>query len=153
MTKLKEFKVGDTVKVIKACDGKCCGMTGVVVAKTNVWGSGVVTVSFEGWKAGHSGSLGGDRKDCWNFHEAFKQLKVVAPKEIEKVKSPIAPKKKPSQAYLGNGKHAWEVVVGGGDFGTSPKTERLRVPGGWLYKPRASAPVFVPMPEVVKHKV
>jgi hypothetical protein len=31
---------------------------------------------------------------------------------------------------------------------------RLRVPGGWLYRDeRVKAMVFVPMPEVVKHKV
>jgi len=51
---------------------------------------------------------------------------------------------KPSQAYRGNGKHAWEPVAQG--------SARLRVPGGWLYtafvdKPNSFATVFVPLPE------
>lgn len=55
-----------------------------------------------------------------------------------------------SQEYRGNGKHDWEVVVPGEDEGV----ERLRVPGGWLYRDNATREVtFVPMPEVVKHKV
>lgn len=67
---------------------------------------------------------------------------------------------KQSQRYLGNGNHKWEVVY------QNPMifTQRLRVPGGWLYsvsvadvvgdepKVRAST-TFVPMPEVVSHKV
>jgi hypothetical protein len=59
--------------------------------------------------------------------------------------------KKPSQAYKGNGKHTWEAVVDQDDDNSYP-TRRLRVPGGYIYR-RASAMVFVPMPEVVKHKV
>lgn len=58
---------------------------------------------------------------------------------------------KPSQKYLGNGKHRWEYVVD--DEG---RTMRLRVPGGYLYRYLAiTGPtmVFVPMPQVVKHKV
>jgi hypothetical protein len=52
-----------------------------------------------------------------------------------------------SQEYRGNGNHTWEQVVG--------STDRLRVPGGWLYRNSAYAGLytFVPMPEVVKHKV
>jgi hypothetical protein len=67
-----------------------------------------------------------------------------------------APKAAPkgNQKYLGNGKHDWqEVAVDGQDT-----TERLRVPGGYLYrtvKERADAPAmtFVPMPDVVGYAV
>lgn len=68
------------------------------------------------------------------------------PNDFKLVKS--APKdKKPSQAYKGNGNHSWDVVV--------PKmTDRLRVPGGYIYRDiQSCAAVFVPMPDVVKHKV
>jgi hypothetical protein len=65
--------------------------------------------------------------------------------------------KKADQKYKGNGNHEWEFAA--------LNTYRLRVPGGWLYRyeipgdgaSRKEAPVvstqFVPMPEVVKHKV
>lgn len=65
---------------------------------------------------------------------------------------------KPSQAYKGNGAHAWEVVtkeVVAGRYGAplSRTTSRLRVPGGYLYRVTGFAMSFVPMPGVVKHKV
>ena len=55
---------------------------------------------------------------------------------------------KPSQKYLGNGKHEWERV--------NHITSRLRVVGGYLYLTTWSGGAsqsFVPMPDVVKHKV
>ena len=71
-----------------------------------------------------------------------------------------------SQEYLGNGKHKWEdVTVNAKENDQGQKmidgTQRLRVPGGWLYRVLGINPVvgmvqnitFVPMPEVVKHKV
>lgn len=70
----------------------------------------------------------------------------------EKRKSPNG-----AQAYRGNGKHGWETVTGG--------TERLRVPGGWLYRTTATklnvigkedvsvTTAFVPVPEVVGYAV
>jgi hypothetical protein len=55
-----------------------------------------------------------------------------------------------SQEYLGNGNHKWEQVI----IESGHRLERLRVPGGWLYRDlRTATLVFVPMPEVVKHKV
>jgi hypothetical protein len=57
-----------------------------------------------------------------------------------------------AQEYKGNGKHGWEQVASG--------TQRLRVPGGWLYgtyDTRDDGPihhtVFVPVPEVVGYAV
>lgn len=60
-----------------------------------------------------------------------------------------APAKKPkrphgAQEYKGNGKHDWEPVIG--------ETERLRVPGGWLYQGKYDT-VFVPVPEAVGYVV
>jgi hypothetical protein len=58
------------------------------------------------------------------------------------------------QDYRGNGEHGWEDVTRGFDI---HNTVRLRVPGGWLYKVTHLGSffttTFVPMPEVVKHKV
>jgi hypothetical protein len=58
---------------------------------------------------------------------------------------------KENQKYKGNGKHDWERVSHSKGYG---EVSRLRVPGGWLYRDDFSlTTVFVPMPEVVKHKV
>jgi hypothetical protein len=54
------------------------------------------------------------------------------------------------QTYRGNGNHEWENVTKWGSV------RRLRVPGGWIYRTgigKAASTVYVPMPEVVKHKV
>jgi hypothetical protein len=65
------------------------------------------------------------------------------------------------QTYKGNGEHDWELVHSTSDT----FSDRLRVPGGWLYRVVTNThyigiaygtvvnTVFVPMPEVVKHKV
>lgn len=65
-----------------------------------------------------------------------------------------------SQEYRGNGKHTWEEVSKVDNADVASLTARLRVPGGWLYAVATAAQgghsfntVFVPMPEVVKHKV
>lgn len=61
------------------------------------------------------------------------------------------------QPYKGNGQHLFEAVIDPtrsqrtGDV-AQPAVSRLRVPGGWLYR-CSNKLVFVPMPEVVKHKV
>ena len=70
------------------------------------------------------------------------------------------------QDYKGNGNHKWEkvfsrIVVETETDGVADVVGRLRVPGGWLYRNIAfinrtqvvSHVVFVPMPEVVTHKV
>ena len=74
--------------------------------------------------------------------------------------------KEQSQEYRGNGEHKWEDV--GRPAITESKlahVQRLRVPGGWLYRDTiftehrggdtsfAVNVVFVPMPAVVKHEV
>jgi hypothetical protein len=58
------------------------------------------------------------------------------------------------QPYKGNGQHLWEEVVheSRANSAGQPHASRLRVPGGWIYRVQGR-PVFVPMPEVVKHKV
>lgn len=61
--------------------------------------------------------------------------------------APAAPKARPSgpQAYRGNGSHSWEHVA--------YDVRRLRVPGGWLYKPQSSGACFVPVPSVVGYGI
>lgn len=49
------------------------------------------------------------------------------------------------QEYRGNGKHDWETVNGGID--------RMRVPGGWLYRGDYDKIVFVPMPDIIGYEV
>jgi hypothetical protein len=59
------------------------------------------------------------------------------------------------QEYKGNGKHKWEFVTDCDE--TDTVTERLRVPGGWLYRDRTEietgAGVFVPVPETVGYVI
>ena len=54
-----------------------------------------------------------------------------------------------AQEYKGNGKHEWEEVATG--------TDRLRVPGGWLYavsfEDGSDAVTFVPVPNAVGYAV
>jgi hypothetical protein len=63
--------------------------------------------------------------------------------------------KKPKQNYKGNGNHEWVAVVGkSGEAYDGNRVERLRVPGGWIYRDGLTlTTVFVPMPTVVKYKV
>ena len=51
-----------------------------------------------------------------------------------------------AQEYKGNTKHRWEDVTSGGH------TQRLRVPGGWLYMTSGTT-VFVPVPQAVGYAV
>jgi hypothetical protein len=140
-----EFNEGDKVRVIRPECGKRRGSIGTVVEIDGDY----VGVEFKGWADGHDGPFKDHRKTCWNFFDVQKQLLVIEPTPVKPEPAPKVAK--PDQSYKGNGKHTWECVVVGGVL--SPRTERLRVPGGWLYKPRATSAVFVPMPEVVKHKV
>jgi hypothetical protein len=59
------------------------------------------------------------------------------------------------QEYKGNGNHEWEFVVYSDEMDTT--TERLRVPGGWIYRDRTDAEtgagVFVPVPETVGYVI
>lgn len=71
------------------------------------------------------------------------------PKSVEakpaKRKAPHGPQK-----YKGNGTHTWEETAEG--------TQRLRVPGGWIYNlynddNATEAAVFVPVPDVVGYSI
>jgi hypothetical protein len=95
-------------------------------------------VRFDMWFKGH----GADDNE-WHFYDYdAKGFTIKAEKP--------ATKKKPhgSQEYKGNGKHQWEEVTSDGSW----NTQRLRVPGGWLYR-RGGAMTFVPVPEVVGYAV
>lgn len=55
-----------------------------------------------------------------------------------------------AQEYNGNGNHEWEPVT------QDETTERLRVPGGWLYSVAyddVTNTVFVPTPSVVGYPI
>lgn len=55
------------------------------------------------------------------------------------------------QKYKGNGKHNWETVAKN-EHGYA-SAERLRVPGGWLYRTEYEGMCFVPVPDVVGYAV
>jgi hypothetical protein len=54
---------------------------------------------------------------------------------------------KGAQQYRGNGNHEWETVT------TRSGTDRLRVPGGWLYRFNNTTLAFVPVPDAVGYAV
>jgi hypothetical protein len=75
-----------------------------------------------------------------------------APGQVVDVTVPAAPRRRVngSQKYQGNGAHSWELVTGN----NGDKTERLRVPGGYIYRDNiACAATFVPMPDAVGYAV
>jgi hypothetical protein len=67
------------------------------------------------------------------------------PTAVPKPKAPNGP-----QAYRGNGNHSWEIVDD--STGRWP-TNRLRVPGGWLYRYGDGMVVFVPVPSAVGYVI
>lgn len=75
------------------------------------------------------------------------------PLEAQATKTKRRPKG--AQEYKGNGKHEWEFVIDCDE--TETVTERLRVPGGWLYRDRTDdetgAATFVPVPDAVGYAV
>lgn len=112
-----------------------------------------VTVKFDrdisGW---------GDEDRLWGFEvsEVRKFDIVPEPVKAEAPKVEPKPKKRPhgAQEYKGNGKHSWEKVTSG----DLTITERLRVPGGWVYRDRsltgyAKTSTFVPVPQAVGYAV
>lgn len=146
---MTKFKVGDKVVSTAGKDVWHSGLEGFVV---RVPGDGhrSTEVEFPGATGGHSGTANDSRTTRWNFYTGYHAAYDDALSLLKKV----VEKKKPSQEYKGNGKHKWEAVVFDGEDFEVCNTMRLRVPGGWLYKnDYASAMTFVPMPEVVKHKV
>jgi len=72
---------------------------------------------------------------------------------------PTSTRAKPrgKQAYKGNGNHEWETVLDEGidDEGDLyDGMERLRVPGGWLYRScGASAMTFVPLTDAIGYDI
>lgn len=133
-------RVKDTYPPGEDYDGELNGREGVVISGGD---RDYAYVSFEGWLHGWSDRE--HRSCCW----------AISPKYLEAASEVVAIKKSRGQAYLGNGKHQWEAVVPAQQMEEHIRpTWRLRVPGGWLYKVGTyEPPVFVKMPEVVKHKV
>jgi hypothetical protein len=137
-----EFKIGDKVRVSenypKDIDDGFAGCVG------ELW-----RACGDGWDVGfdHDGWRDTTGRDhCWYIESEWLTKVEEKPK-----KPPQTYKGNGTQTYKGNGKHEWQhVAMDGQTFAV----RRLRVPGGWLYRDeRVKAMVFVPMPEVVKHKV
>lgn len=140
MTKPLKFPKGLQVQYIGHEECGPHNLFGVVVTPDGVGAS----VRFPKWTGGWQHEDKGPA-NCW--YCSPDELKITEPTQTKLQAT------KPSQAYKGNGKHTWEMVTGRDRTLHVASTTRLRVPGGWLYKPYGSASVFVPMPEVVKHKV
>jgi hypothetical protein len=84
------------------------------------------------------------------LNEAYPAAPAPAPAPAPVVQEPapaVRRRKSPSgdQQYRGNGSHKWEGVTTG--------TDRLRVPGGWLYRFNNQAVTFVPVPDAVGYAV
>jgi hypothetical protein len=132
----KKFKVGDKVVVVvggESTTGWTFGKTGTVV---RVDDDAMALVRFKKVDALERGHGPGNRE--WFLDED--ELVLAPPKDRKAPKGP--------QAYKGNGKHEWEYVT--------YSTERLRVPGGWLYRfasASGSDISFVPVPEAVGYAV
>lgn len=143
MTKRKiKFEIG--TKVLVAADACAPAPTGTVV-RYDSDGDAVVSFRSGGWDDNYSNSYEcSNKKHCWFVEPKYL---AAAPVKLEAAPRSEAPtKKKLTQKYLGNGEHTWESVCS--------NTMRLRVPGGWLYgNSYYRGMTFVPMPEVVKHKV
>lgn len=86
------------------------------------------------------------------------KLKFVPPKPAK-----VSPKRPHgAQEYRGNGNHGLEVVCPDQSNNEWTMTQRLRVPGGWLYKTqrtvgdataRVVSTTFVPVPDAVGYAV
>lgn len=131
-----KFKAGDRVRWLRPYNPRA-GAEAVVVRPqyTNDQGTFVGII----WDRKHTSHV----RDDGGYYEEDFALVAHAAKPTKA--------KKESQAYKGNGKHSWEPVTGEG-HDTYLIAYRLRVPGGYLYHADGNV-VFVPMPEVVKHKV
>jgi hypothetical protein len=138
-TAFNKLKVGDRVLVSGSQDTKeLFAEPGVLVDHDS--GAGFVLVKFDTWAEGH-----GEGDHEWYFYDFDAKCFTITVDKPEKPKATKRPHG--AQEYKGNGKHAWEYVT--------KQTERLRVPGGWLYRDSANAgaTVFVPVPEVVGYAV
>jgi hypothetical protein len=135
---ISELKVGDRVKMLATPKGK----EGVVIAINEMQEE--ATIQIEGWVGGHSAY--GPEKSQDKLWVWDNDVELIPPTPVKaKKKTP-----KGQQAYKGNGKHKWELVVVE-DEGSN--VHRLRVPGGWLYRDNWNGLVFVPVPEAVGYVV
>lgn len=151
-----KLKVGDRVVVTGTMDGQTfAGEEGVVVSNPLFLHGSEKTIKFATFNKGWS--LNTAKNDHYYFEEEHARdfkITVIPEAPAAPAPTPAAPvKKRPHgrQEYKGNGKHRWESVVEEED-GTVD-TERLRVPGGWLYRDSFGGSTFVPVPEAVGYAV
>jgi hypothetical protein len=138
---MSKLKIGDRVRVTKCYIDRLVGGTAKVVKSDNSYHCiEFENPTFEQRQILHDGPFQDARETCW-------YLDAVDGTRVELIES-RKPKSKAKQGYKGNGRHEWEQVTAEGT------TQRLRIPGGWIYRDsHVLAATFVPMPEVVKHKV
>lgn len=141
--------VGTRVLVSGKQDGKQFdNEPGTIIRRNAYETTEEIPVRFDTWSDGHGV---GDHQ--WNFFDYDRKDFTIV--EAPVVKAEPKPKKRPhgAQEYKGNGKHSWERVEGDAYV----RTERLRVPGGWLYRnvrgEFTKAMTFVPVPQAVGYAV
>lgn len=144
----EKLKIGDRVIVSGMQDDRSFSNTTGVIENVRGY-DGAVTVKFDTWDRGWG--LG---EHFWSFYASdVRKFTLTVVPEVPKplAGTPLVKKRPPphgKQEYKGNGKHAWEAVIG--------DTSRLRVPGGWLYRSFTSTGVntaFVPVPQAVGYSV
>lgn len=133
----------------------------VTIPHCEAMGSSKPHVEFATLRPGHYVNLivgHGEYPETVNVTLSPEGAKNIAAAINEMYPAPTPAKRKTpkgAQAYKGNGKHCWELVAECDE--TNTITERLRVPGGWVYRDRTSeetgAGVFVPVPNVVGYVV
>jgi hypothetical protein len=139
---MSELKIGDRVRMTACYLDRLVGGIAKVV-RSDI--DGIHCIEFENpsrsqMEVLHEGPFNDGRETCWYLDDTEST-------KVELIES-RKPKSLAKQAYKGNGQHSWEKVT---EEGT---TQRLRIPGGWIYRDsHVLAAVFIPMPEVVKHKV
>lgn len=153
-TAFKKLKVGQKVSVTGKQDSKTFrNERGVIQEKNHDY----VCVKFDTWAVGP-----GPGGSSWCFYDydakGFTITETPEAPKVDPVKPDAPVKKRPhgAQEYKGNGKHDWQIVTRDADEYTSV-TERLRVPGGWLYRTASERGVptmtFVPVPQAVGYAV
>lgn len=146
-SELQALRKGDRVSVTGRMDGKTfTSEVGTVMRGAPE--STLTLIRFDTWR---DGGHGVGCREWYFFEKEARNVNITVLPELKPEPPKVVAKKRPhgKQEYKGNGKHSWEAVTEG--------TERLRVPGGWLYRSNnidfLGDATFVPVPEAVGYAV
>ncbi len=119
------------------------------VTKAACYAAGALELDIEVHNLGDEPPLvcaGGSCTLSYLQFQAIIDLAILEGFVLGKGRLPVPAPSRPHgpQEYKGNGKHDWEDVTN--------DTQRLRVPGGWLYGDECDS-TFVPMPTCVGYSI